>query len=241
MGNYQKLLAVLTPYSLVVSLLYLFGYWSSFDVNILEYIAISDVIKSTLTPLLYAFIFVAFGVALGSAVNAPLAKFMPPGGGRHRPEAKHFRAILWLGLGVLFASICYVVFFQSGNSRWLRVAALAMMLMPFLIGDASFAKGYLKHDQLRVVVINILASLSLYSFGWGASDAQSVKSEGHLISINGKDTGLTYVGWAGDFLFLWNQSKNSVVAYSKSSIQFIENVVEPDKPLISLLDPETKT
>ena len=241
MGNYQKILAVLTPYSLVVSLLYLFGYWSSFDVNILEYIAISDVIKSALTPLLYALIFVAFGVVLGNAVSMPITKYMPPGGGQHRPEAKYFRAILWLGLGLLSLAIFYVIFFQAGGSRWLRVAALSMVFIPFLIGDASFAKGYLKHDHLRILVVNILASLSLYSFGWGASDARSVKSDGYLVSINGKETDLTYIGWAGDFLFLWDQSKNSVVARSKSSIQFMEKAVESDKPLISLLDSETKT
>ncbi|EGQ8002280.1 hypothetical protein [Vibrio vulnificus] len=241
MGNYQKILAVLTPYSLVVSLLYLSGYWSSFDVNILEYIAISDVIKSALTPLLYALIFVAFGVVLGNAVSVPLAKYMPPGGGRHHPSAKYFRAMLWIGLGFLLIAVCYVIFFQSGGSRWLRVAAFSMVFMPFLIGDASFAKGYLKHDQLRILVVNILASLSLYSFGWGAIDAQSAKSEGHQVSINGKETELTYVGWAGDFLFLWDQSKNSIVARSKSSIQSLEKVVSSDKPLISLLDPEPQT
>ncbi|EJL6396798.1 hypothetical protein NMR99_003889 [Vibrio navarrensis] len=241
MGYFQKLLAALTPYSLVVSLLYLFGYWSSFDVNILEYIAISDVIKSALTPLLYALIFVSIVVILGNAVGVPLAKYMSPGNSRNRPEAKYFRTILWICLVFVLAAACFVVLFQSGSSRWVIVATLSTVLVPFLVGDASFAKGYCKHEKLRMLVVNVLAVLSLYSFGWGAVDAQYVKSEGKTVSINGQETELIYVGWAGEFLFLWDQSKNSVVARSKSSIQVLEHMVSPDKPLISLSNTETKT
>ena len=239
MGNYQKLLATLTPYSIVVSLLYLFGYWSSFDVNILEYIAISDVVKSALKPLFSALIFIVLAATLGNIISAPLTMYMPPGGGKHLPIAKYFRAILWIGLGLLLIIIFYQIFFESGGYRWLRIATLSMGFTVVLVGNASFAKEYLKHDKLRKLVVNVLASLLLYSFGWGAVDAQNVKNEDHFVSINGKETKLTYIGWAGDFLFLWDQNKNTVVAQNKSTIQFMENVIEQEKPLINLSDIST--
>ncbi|MGF1841553.1 MULTISPECIES: hypothetical protein [Vibrio] len=240
MSSYQKFLAALTPYSLSVSLLYLFGFWSSFDINVLEYIAISDVLKSALSPLLYALLLVAVGVALGNLFSTPINKYMPPGGGKHLPEAKYYRALIFVTLLMLFVAIFYIIFFETGGARWFKVAALSMMFLPIVIGDASFAEGYLKHKQSRVIIINILASLSLYSFGWGASNAKVIKSEGKVVSINGVETELVYIGWAGDFLFLWDDKKNMVVARNKSTVHSIEKKLKENKPLISFLYSENK-
>src|SRR5258707_5408740 len=45
------LVSFIVPYALVTSLLYLFGYWSSFQINILEYVSLPDVIKLAIYPL----------------------------------------------------------------------------------------------------------------------------------------------------------------------------------------------
>ena len=47
-----KIIYLATSYGFVVSMLYLFGYWSTFDINILEYIKISDVIKISIYPII---------------------------------------------------------------------------------------------------------------------------------------------------------------------------------------------
>ena len=44
-NKWLKFIYFSAGYGFIVSMLYLFGYWSTFDINILEYIEISDVIK----------------------------------------------------------------------------------------------------------------------------------------------------------------------------------------------------
>lgn len=44
---YKNALALVIPYAFTVSTLYLFGYWGQFNINIFEYISLSDVIKIT--------------------------------------------------------------------------------------------------------------------------------------------------------------------------------------------------
>jgi hypothetical protein len=53
--KWLKIIYFATSYGFVVSMLYLFGYWSTFDINILEYIKISDVIKISIYPILTSF------------------------------------------------------------------------------------------------------------------------------------------------------------------------------------------
>jgi hypothetical protein len=40
-----KILPFLAPYAILICVLYLFGYWSSFGINILEFISFSDVVN----------------------------------------------------------------------------------------------------------------------------------------------------------------------------------------------------
>lgn len=47
-----QFLTLVVPYALVVSLLYLFAYWSSFGINILQFVSFSDVIKLALYPIM---------------------------------------------------------------------------------------------------------------------------------------------------------------------------------------------
>jgi len=46
-----KILSLLAPCAVLVCALYLFGYWSSFEINILEFVSLSDIIKLGVYPL----------------------------------------------------------------------------------------------------------------------------------------------------------------------------------------------
>lgn len=234
--NLQKFLAVLTPYSLVISLLYLFGYWSSFGVNVLEYIAVSDVLKSALYPLLYASASIVIGVGISNLLIAPMTKTIPPGAGKDLPEAKYVRGLFWGVFLLLILAILYIIFFESGLTRWLSIGTLFMLPATLIVGDALFAEEYIKDKKKRSTIVNAMLFVLILSFGWGAMDAEKVKKSDQVVIINGKKSENSYVGWAGNFLFLWNQNKNSIVAKNKSGIKSIELVILPSKPIIDLSD-----
>ncbi len=49
-------------YFVTVGVLYLWGYWTTFEVNILEYLSLADIVKSTAYPIASTFIFFVIGV-----------------------------------------------------------------------------------------------------------------------------------------------------------------------------------
>lgn len=48
------------------------------------------------------------------------------------------------------------------------------------------------------------------------------KKSDQIIEINGKASNQKYLGWAGDFLFLWDDTKNTIVVKAKTTIQTME-------------------
>ncbi|QPB83543.1 hypothetical protein CWC22_011315 [Pseudoalteromonas rubra] len=236
----QKFITFIAPYSLVISLLYLFGYWSSFNINVLDHIALADVIKSALYPLIYSSIFLIIGLTIGSLISTPLSKAMPPGGGADLPEAKYIRLLFNFMFLFMLALALYVIFFKVGNIRWYKVAALINIPVIVIIGNAEFASQYINHKQTRVLVVNILCIALLYSYGWGAVNAERAKNNEQTIKINGKPIKERFIGWAGNFLFLWDNSKQVVIAKSKSTIKSMELSVPAESAIFSFNNVEEK-
>ncbi|WP_186172045.1 hypothetical protein [Vibrio chagasii] len=227
----QQVLALLTPYSLFISILYLFGFWSSFNVNVLEYIALSDVLKSAMTPLLYSALLVTVGFSIGNMLGMPLAKHLPAGGGQHLPVARYVRLAFKVMFWVLLSAIIYQIVFDSGNYRWFKVAALSMLIVPVIVGDARELEDYIPYKHVRVIVVNVLVAVAVYAFGWGAIDAKAAKTNEQDLKINGLEVEHQYVGWAGDYLFLWDNKNSTVIAKAKRTVDSIEFSVTEEKSI----------
>ncbi len=227
----QQILTLLTPYSLFISILYLFGFWSSFNVNVLEYIALTDVLKSAMMPLLYSALLATVGFSFGRMLGMPLSKSLPPGGGQHLPISKYIRWLLRLAFLSLVLAIIYQIVFESGNYRWFTVAALSMLILPVLVDDAGVIEDFIPHKNVRVVIANVLVAVAVYAYGWGAVDAKEVKSNEQNLKINGSKVEYKYVGWAGDYLFLWDTKSNTIIAKAKRTVDTIEYKVLEDKSI----------
>ena len=60
-----KIFYFVTPYAFLSSFLYLVGFWSTFDINIFEFITISEIILITAYPLFLSLIGILIGFAIG--------------------------------------------------------------------------------------------------------------------------------------------------------------------------------
>ena len=49
--NLKRIIYFAKPYAFIIALFYLYAFWNSFDINFLEYIAISDFLKLAFYPL----------------------------------------------------------------------------------------------------------------------------------------------------------------------------------------------
>lgn len=173
----QNIITFIAPYSLVVSLLYLFGFWGVFNINILEYIALTDVIKNALYPLLYSSVFIVLGLAISNLVTVPLSKKFPSGEGKDLPEAKFIRWLIVISVLYLSGLALYTIFFQVGNARWLEVALIVSPIVTISVVVSDFASGYIKNRHLRSFIVVSLSLTLLCSYGWGATNAERAKKK----------------------------------------------------------------
>lgn len=65
--NLSKFIALSIPYSVLVSVAHLSGYWGEFDVDVFSYLGTSDILVRAVVPLLVIAIASAIGVGFHSA------------------------------------------------------------------------------------------------------------------------------------------------------------------------------
>jgi hypothetical protein len=100
-----KNLSFAAPYGLFVALLYLFAFWGTFNLNILEFVGFADLAKLALYPLAASFIFLLMGVAISELVRGDS---LPPGGWRRYKNRTLRTQALASSNGYLhFAHICF--------------------------------------------------------------------------------------------------------------------------------------
>ena len=217
-GTYIYLLSL---YFASVGVLYLWGYWSPFGVNILEYISLTDILKSTVYPIASAFFFLALGVMIGQVTH--IGPSLPPGEGKNTLPAKfiirHKRALI-----ILYIIGTLALLFFGPVEKW-------QLALPLLI--AAPITAYARHSNIlenqipaetpRDICLFFLVILPLISFGHGQLKATAVlegKSFDYVID-NAAITKNTdplqntrFIGHAGDFYFFL-EPKNSSLTISK--------------------------
>lgn len=204
----------LSMYSVVAGALYLWGYWSPFGVNILEYVSLTDIVKSTIYPIASSFIFLALGVMLGQLVG--VGPDLPPGEGRNSPPARfiirHKRLLIFLYIAGTLILMIY-----GPVEKWLGV-------LPFLLGAPialyASARNVLARQipagGPRTLCLILLAVLPFIAFGTGQLRAAAVLDgkafdyviDNITITPDAQPLQSTrFVGHAGDFFFFLEPEK----------------------------------
>lgn len=207
-------------YFVTVGALYLWGYWATFNVNILEYLSLADIIKSTAYPIASAFVFSAIGAILGELTSD--SNNLPSGGGRDTLVGKLLHKIApYIVFAYLCGTVALLIFGPVG--KW--------HILPFLLAFPAYAfakkQGFLQtiipHDSSRSIVIYLLAMLPTFAYGYGRLNAEQIvsgiKYQYALSPINNIDSGkqddptqrLRFIGHSGDFLFFYEPTKSSLV------------------------------
>jgi hypothetical protein len=222
-----------TAYVVVVAVLYLWGYWSPFNINVLEYLSLADVVKAAAYPLASVFFFAAVGALAGEAMFPE--GFLPSGGGANT------KAGVWLGKAApvivtvyVIAIVMYLIF--GSVEKWRFLPILIAIPVCFALKEAGLMKTLLNSDRARTVVLFLLAALPPFAYGEGTlkahrvmtgTDYTYVASEiaGHPFDDKSKaETRLRYVGKAGDQYFLYAPGKRSVLVVPIAEAKVFEVV-----------------
>jgi hypothetical protein len=215
----------ITPYLYFMSLffigsgvLYLWGYWYEFDINILEYMSLPDIIKATARPIVYS----SFIFLIGAIVGIFLFR-----GNDHQPnlqpQEKSLKKVLSDYWTMIFATIAITAqaFLLKSLTPLLYLVAI---FTPFLTGK------YIKNIVIPIfttlksqaIFIFFVATVPVYSYIAGHDAAQKVIKGTSFTYVIPKTHGsdqsnteppkkmLRFLGQAGDYMFFLNPISHSI-------------------------------
>lgn len=208
----------LGPYAIVVSSLYLWGYWGAFEVNILEHIGLSEIVKSAIFPIASAFAFFAIGAFLGEALASTL--HLPPGGGANTTVGKRLRRLAPIIFPTYILAVT-LLFLAGPVEKWRALPVLFAMAVYLPLKSTDLLRNEFKSDGARSIVVFLIAALAPFAYGRGVLEANYIV-EGKNFSYSVSDLpGLPvaatarpserprYVGKANDRYVFFDPVRNS--------------------------------
>ncbi len=166
-------LALLVPYSVAVSACYLFGYWGSFQINVMEFISLADVAKLAIFPLVGSLALFLPGVLISELTTRHR---LPPGGGQGSRISnvgfKYWRYFLSL---IAIVMVVAAIFIPEHPMKWLF---LPVLVVPFAtaLTHLDFVIDMFPNPRVRATVLFLALVLPSGAFYFGKSDAFSIKS-----------------------------------------------------------------
>lgn len=216
-------------YFVTVGVLYLWGYWTPFGINILEYLALSDILKATAYPIATALLLTAVGAAIGEAlVNR---NQFPPGGGRDTVIGRFLRRFAPI-LQLLYVGGTVALYLFGPVEKWRALPILLAFPIYAFAKQTNFLTQAVPHESPRSVVIYVLAVLPALAYGHGTLAANKIQTAqaftyaiselpGHPAGANSQ-TQPRLIGHAGDHLFFFDPVKIAAVVVT----------LEPGKSLV---------
>ncbi|WP_143136333.1 hypothetical protein [Burkholderia ubonensis] len=227
-------------YFITVGVLYLWGYWSTFNVNILEYLSLADIVKSTAYPIASALIFFAIGAVLGEFLAG--GNTLPPGGGRNTSVGRFLRKISPV-LIVLYVLITLAVLQFGPVEKWHVLPILFAIPVYLACKQLGIFQSVIPDDSPRSIVVFLMATIPTFAYGLGRINADAifngVKFQYVLAptDIVGVDNQVDparrprYLGHTGDFLFFFDPTKGAVAIAKFEATKTLElKQVERQRP-----------
>lgn len=232
-------------YFLTVGVLHLWGYWPTFGINILEYLALTDIIKVTAYPIAFTLIFLAISAYAGDRLAKwPIAKLdaelevaythsertgLPIEIRKFRKKLNRIKTLI--RVAILALGISGVALLVAGSMyAWVFLPPVATWVVSKLLLKSKLAEKWGLNNDGRRILCFALAGIAAYSYSFGAMMSQSIVDGTRYRYVISDFPGnnlksklqLRYVGHAGDYLFFYDPSRKATV------ISKLEN----EKPLI---------
>ncbi|ASU39427.1 hypothetical protein hmeg3_14765 [Herbaspirillum sp. meg3] len=214
-----NILSLLSLFFVTIGSLYLFGYWSSFHVNILEYVGLSDIVKSTIIPIGTSFMAMIVGAA-GGQILAIKAR---PSDDSDTKLSLDIRAILFIRKysEIFSASILVGGFFllrEGPPSLWPAISLI--FAVPFRFWAMAYIRSRfhcsLAQINILSVALFVLPMLPIAAYGIGRINAENIlegKKFQYVVdsSTSAPLMALRFLGHTGDFIFCWDPTKKTLL------------------------------
>lgn len=209
-------------YFATVGVLYLWGYWLPFNINILEYLDLADIIKLTAYPIATALLFTAIGASIGDVLvdRSPTAN-------SNGVEVRFWRQVrkYWSVVVIAYISGTLLLFIFAPIWKWHILPALFAIPLCVYAIRKDILTSVISNGSPRFVVLYVISILPFLAFGRGALTADKVISgseftyvtsgiPGYVSDLISEPANLPrVVGRAGDRMFLLDPRTESLIIF----------------------------
>ncbi|HDL7690454.1 TPA: hypothetical protein ACX1S2_001594 [Yersinia enterocolitica] len=226
--------AVISAYLLACGSLYLWGFWLNFDLNILQFIDTTDILKATLIPVIGAVV-LFLGQALLNQYSAPTneqtKRFMSAGG--------VFKAYILFQYGIFIVIVVIGVstiihsFITGDKPIKYRSVAVVVSFVVFwlLMSKTNFLYELNKSRGVAIIFISFLPTVFFYN---GVVDGKKIISgvDTYLVDTNINCSGeknhkFRYIANLSNKLFSLSLADNSLCIQSYEYLRLIKEDFKP--------------
>jgi hypothetical protein len=211
----SKYVSFVTPYGFLVASLYLFAFWGTFKLNVLEFVGFADLMKLAMYPLAVSLI-----VFLpGYAVSGVLLPLFPPGGGADTKIGRLGRKYWPILVAVDIVLALALALFTSQPEKWITVA----FLLSFLGTPLSHLDVFISlipNPRARHIILSLLILVIGLAFASGKLQAHTITSgrAAYIVDLRSSGLqltagldGLSYVGYLGENFVLYEDSTKRII------------------------------
>lgn len=217
----SKYLSFAAPYGLLVAALYLFAFWGTFKLNILEFVGFADLTKLAVYPLAACFIFLLAGCALSELVRGDS---LPPGGGADTKIGRFGRKYWRLLVAMDIVLILALVLFVRNPLKWLYIANLLAILSTPLTHLEIFI-SLIPNPRVRGSILFLLILIPGSAFAFGKIQAHAI-TEGYApyfvdaqsskLQLSADSNGpISYVGYLAENFILYENATKKIIFVTK--------------------------
>lgn len=213
------LLKVAVIYAAMLAALYLYAYWGTFDINILQFSSLTDVVKVTAYPLAGSVPALLLGMIFGETLN-PVSRLEPGAGKTSKVGVflnKHIR-----GVAAVYAAVfLFVVYFPGGPAKYALIATLVAVPSAPALASFPILVRLIPQYQARSFLMFLLIGAMGVAYMQGKIDSTRVKSGSTSVAIDvarwgsqlkaTKDEPAVFMGNFGDRYFVYERATKNVV------------------------------
>lgn len=235
--KYKILFAFAIPYLTLCAGLWNIGYWSTFDINIIQHLDTAALIKSFIYPFIVSVAFY-FGGQIASVFlfhNSLLwqKEFKyGPGSIEETAHPKRFKILRYF---IVIFSILMIIlaFFFIGNEKWVFIFFMIATFAGIYLNNRNFLNTIIPERNFRLNFVFTIVLIPFMSFGFAKKKSLDIYDNSSkkttFISITTSQSPPTFsqndkyklLGIASDFIFLMTMDNKSIIMLPKTDVKQI--------------------
>ena len=213
----KLILFLATPYGFLCAILYLYSFWSRFDINYLEFITLADLLLVSIYPI--------FGTLISVVAGALMVRVIPDKKNISKKQADRRLVIgslciigIAIEFGILWGWHSLYFFLPALIALWSSVP-----LEKYLLS---------KHVNVPGRILMFIILIPLLSYGIGAQKSQGILqnqsvryakiSQFKNIELFGKQSQIKFIGFGGKHYFFISEDNSNLYIVDSENIPLLE-------------------